>query len=175
MVILISGATHTGKTLLAQKLMERYKIPYLSIDHLKMGLIRSGQTSYTVNDDAKLTSYLWRIVKEIIKTIIENNQSLIIEGCYIPYYWKKDFDEDYLSKIQYYCLIMSNKYIENNFALICKYENEVERRLYVCEIDKQNLIMKNENNLRLCKKYGLNYIMIDNIYDIDGVCEALEI
>lgn len=51
MVILIAGASHTGKTLFAQKLLEKYKYPYLSIDHLKMGLIRSGQTNLTVEDD----------------------------------------------------------------------------------------------------------------------------
>ena len=47
MIILITGASHTGKTVLAQKLLEKYKYPYLSIDHLKMGLIRSGNTDLT--------------------------------------------------------------------------------------------------------------------------------
>lgn len=47
MIILITGASHTGKTLLAQKLLEKYHYPYLSIDHLKMGLIRSGKTALT--------------------------------------------------------------------------------------------------------------------------------
>ena len=42
MIILITGASHTGKTLLAQRMLEKYRYPYLSIDHLKMGLIRSG-------------------------------------------------------------------------------------------------------------------------------------
>ena len=64
MIILISGATHTGKTALAQRLMEEYKIPYLSIDHLKMGLIRSGQTKLTVDNDSELTPYLWNIVRK---------------------------------------------------------------------------------------------------------------
>lgn len=48
MIILIAGASHTGKTLLAQRLLEKYGYPYLSIDHLKMGLIRSGYTSLTL-------------------------------------------------------------------------------------------------------------------------------
>ena len=43
MIILITGASHTGKTLLAQRMLEEYQYPYLSIDHLKMGLIRNGQ------------------------------------------------------------------------------------------------------------------------------------
>lgn len=87
MIILITGASHTGKTLLAQKMLEEYKYPYLSIDHLKMGLIRSGNTSLTPEDDDELTEYLWPIVREIIKTVIENDQNLIIEGCYIPAGW----------------------------------------------------------------------------------------
>ena len=107
MVILITGASHTGKTQLAQTLLEKYKYPYLSIDHLKMGLIRSENTTLTVEDDEELTEYLWKIIKEIIKTNIENRQNIIIEGCYIPFDWKKDFEEEYLKEIQYVCLIMT--------------------------------------------------------------------
>ena len=47
MIFLIAGASHTGKTLLAQKLLEKYKYPYLSLGLLKMGLIRSGNTALT--------------------------------------------------------------------------------------------------------------------------------
>ena len=82
MIILITGASHTGKTVLAQKLLETYKYPYLSIDHLKMGLIRSGNTKLTpMSADEDLTAYLWPIVREMVKTAIENNQNLIVEGC----------------------------------------------------------------------------------------------
>mgnify|MGYP002508361350 CR=1 FL=1 len=93
MIVFVAGASHTGKTALAQKLLEKYKYPYLSMDHLKMGLIRSGQTSLTpLSDDALLTEYLWPIVREMVKTAIENDQNLIVEGCYVPYDWRKDFD-----------------------------------------------------------------------------------
>lgn len=85
MIILITGASHTGKTALAQKLLEKYQYPYVSIDHLKMGFIRSGYTKLTPGDDEKLTDYLWPIVREMIKTAIENRQNLIVEGCYIPF------------------------------------------------------------------------------------------
>lgn len=166
MVILISGTTHTGKTALSQRLMEKYKIPYFSIDHLKMGLIRSGKTTLTVNDDEELTSYLWSIVKEMIKTAIENKQNIIIEGCYIPFDWQKDFDEAYLREIKFYCLIMSAEYIENNFYDIVKFENVVENRIS-SDIDKAELIFDNKKNLQLCKEYGLEYILIDKEYEIE--------
>lgn len=98
MIILIGGASHTGKTLLAQRLLEKYHYPYLSVDHLKMGLIRSGQTELTPMDDDKLTDYLWPIVREMVKTAMENGQNLIVEGCYIPFDWEKDFTEGYRKK-----------------------------------------------------------------------------
>ncbi len=167
MIVLISGTTHTGKTVLAQKLTDRYKIPYFSIDHLKMGLIRSGQTDLTPDDDEKLTPYLWSIVKEIVKTAVENKQNLIVEGCYIPFDWQKDLTEEYLCEIVYYCLIMSEKYIENNFADIVKYESVIENRAVETDLSKQKLIQDNARNLRLCKKYKLNYILIDTDYKVD--------
>ena len=163
MIILISGATHTGKTLLAQKLLEKYSFPYLSIDHLKMGLIRSGQTELTPTDDDKLLLYLWPIIREIIKTAIENNQNLIVEGCYIPFDWEKDFNKNYLKEIKYICLIMSKKYIKNNFKNILKFENIVENRLN-SKINLEELILENENNLISCKKYNLPYVLFDDSY-----------
>ncbi len=166
MVILISGTTHTGKTALSQRLMEKYKIPYFSIDHLKMGLIRSGKTSLTVNDDKGLTPYLWSIVKEMIKTAIENKQNIIIEGCYIPFDWQKDFDESYLQEINFFCLIMTTEYIENNFSEILKFESIIEKRI-TPDINKADLIADNKTNLKLCKEYDLEYILIDKNYKIE--------
>ena len=174
MVILISGATHTGKTAFAQKLLEKYNYPYYSIDHIKMGLIRSGQTSLTPSDDKELTPYLWNIVKEIIKTAIENRQNLIIEGCYIPFDFKKDFPENYASEIKFCCLIMSENYIENRFSDIVKYESVIEQRLCT-EISKSQLIAENKRNLQLCKSNNLDYILIDDTYEGDLCIHKLKL
>ena len=167
MIILITGASHTGKTQLAQKLLEKYKYPYLSIDHLKMGLIRSGNTSLTpLSDDNELTEYLWPIVREIIKTAIENKQNLIVEGCYIPFDYAKDFSKEYLDNIKYYCIVMSENYIKNNFDDIKKYENVIEHRLCDdCTIE--NVLSDNKNILDKAKKHNVNYILIDDKYEFD--------
>lgn len=167
MVILIAGTSHTGKTFLAQKLLEKYKYPYISIDHLKMGLIRSKYTDISVEDDENLEKYLWPIIREIIKTNIENNQNIIIEGVYIPFNFKDDFSEKYLKNIKYVCLIMTEKYIKNNIENILKYENTIENRLYKDNINIDEFIEENKYNLDMCKKYGCNYILIDDKYDID--------
>ena len=166
MIILITGASHTGKTALAQKLLEKYKYPYLSIDHLKMGLIRSGNTELTPMDDDKLTKYLWPIVREMIKTAIENKQNLIVEGCYIPATWQEDFTSDYLDNIKYYCLVMSENYIKNHFEDVKNHANIIENRLEQ-DFTMDGLLQDNVCFLNGCKKHNLNYILIEENYEID--------
>ena len=168
MIILIAGASHTGKTTLAQKLLEKYKYPYLSIDHLKMGLIRSGNTELTpTSDDSDLTTYLWAIVREMIKTAIENKQNLIVEGCYIPFNWAKDFDKEYYDNIRYYCLVMSEKYIRKNFADIKSYANVIENRLDDDYCTLETVIADNRRVLELAIKHKVNYLLIDDEYKIE--------
>lgn len=170
MIILISGASHTGKTALAQKLLDKYKYPYLSIDHLKMGLIRSKNTSLTpMSDDKELTLYLWPIVCEMVKTAIENNQNLIVEGCYIPFNWKNDFDREYLEDIKYYCLVMSENYIRCHFDDIKKYASVIENRLDDSDCTIESVLEDNSQYFKLAKQYNANYILIDNEYSPETI------
>lgn len=166
MILLISGASHTGKTALAQRLLEKYGYPYLSIDHLKMGLIRSGHTPLTpASPDSALTAYLWPIVREIIKTAIENNQNLIVEGCYIPFDWEQDFAPAYREHIRYSCLVMSERYIQSHFADIKGYANVIENRLED-DCTLESVLEDNRKNLALAVKHHVNYTLIDGNYDI---------
>lgn len=168
MIVLITGASHTGKTALAQRLLEKYGYPYLSVDHLKMGLIRSGNTELTpLSDDKSLTEYLWPIVREIIKTAVENKQNLIVEGCYIPLDRKKDFEKEYLDNIKFYCLIMSEEYIEKHFEDILKYANVVEDRGADGDFTRQMMVRDNALMLKQCVKYGAEYILIDEEYGVE--------
>lgn len=167
MIYLIAGTSHTGKTVLAQRLLENKHWPYLSLDHLKMGLIRSGNTDLTVFDDDKLTGYLWPIAREMAKTAIENRQNLIIEGCYIPHSWAADFDESYRSQIKAVWLIMSENYIRTHFGTILDHASDVEQRLDDSGLSMEALIQDNQQNLKLCKQYGCDYILIDRDYDVN--------
>lgn len=166
MVLLIAGTSHTGKTALAQRLLEQYGWPYLSIDHLKMGLIRSGQTALTPEDDPELTQYLWPIVREMVKTAIENRQNLMVEGCYIPFGWREDLEEEYLRETRYVCLVMSRQYIEAHWEDIRGYASVVEQRGEEM-LDREELIRDNEENLCQCRERGLEYILIDKDYQVN--------
>jgi 2-phosphoglycerate kinase len=166
-IILIGGASHTGKTLFAQRLLEKFHYPYLSMDHLKMGLIRSGQTALTPMDDDKMTDYLWPIVREMVKTAIENGQNLIVEGCYIPFNWQADFEESYLTHIRYHCLVMSSRYIRDHFADIKKYSSVIERRLDDSDCTLESVLKDNSYYLQNCQKHNLEFILIDDAYTPD--------
>ena len=167
MIVLITGASHTGKTLLAQRLLEKYHFPYLSMDHLKMGLIRSGNTTLTpFSEDRELTEYLWPIVREIIKTAVENRQNLIVEGCYIPYDWKEDLEKKYLDEIKYICLVMSRDYIQEHFDEIRKFANIIEQRQDDEACTLENVLVDNENVQKLCEEHQLKYILIEDVYEV---------
>lgn len=171
MIILITGASHAGKTLLAQRLLEAYAMPYLSMDHLKMGLIRSGQTTLTPEDDDRLTAYLWPIVRELIKTAIENAQDLIVEGCYVPFDWRKDFDGRYLQEIRFFCLAMTDAYIDAHFDAIKANASAIEQRLddTCCTVDR----VKAENRAYIegFTRAGEQVTYIDR--DFEGTMQAI--
>lgn len=164
MIILITGATHTGKTALAQKLLEKYGIPFLSMDHLKMGLIRSGLTSLSPEDDEKLTAYLWPVVREIIKTAIENRQNLTVEGAYVPKNWRNGFNEEYSREIRAYCLIMTEYYIETYFDDIKRFANAAELRRNDSHCTKELLLKENARYMRLCRTSDCVPVLIEDEY-----------
>ena len=170
MIILIAGASHTGKTALAQKLLEKYHFPYISIDHIKMGLIRSGQTLLTpMSSQEELTEYLWPILKEIIKTCIENKQNLIVEGCYIPFDWKKHFSSDEQKEIQAFCLVMSEHYILNHFDDIKQYANVIEQRLDDTYFTLEHALAENQ----FFHQHATDFktIVIDQYQDIEKILD----
>jgi putative acetyltransferase len=169
-VILIAGASCVGKTLMAQKLLEIYKIPYFSIDHLKMGIYRScSDCGFTPESkDEIITEKLWPIIKSIIMTNIENDQNIIIEGCYFP----KSIDElekEYLLKIIFFHIIFSEQYIRKNFfGKIIENRNIVENR--GCEFEKSNesiekYILENKDNKEKCLRNNIIYFEIKENYD----------
>lgn len=194
MVILLGGSSHVGKTLVAQKLMERLGFPYMSLDHLKMGFIRSGMTNLTVNDDWEMRYWMWPFVAEIVKTAIENHQNLIVEGCYIPHNWKDSFTTsndspvlndsifsktdvldsghscvDYMADIRSAFIVMSRSYIEQHFDLIKGYANVIEKRLDDSGLDMERLVMCSEGFKEDCMANGTPFVEIDEAYDVDSL------
>lgn len=167
MVILMGGTGCTGKTYLSQKLMEKYCIPYMSIDHLKMGLIKGNANCEfnPLDDDEFIAQKMWPVLKGIITTVIENNQNIIIEGCYLFPYLINQLDDSYLNKIISFYIIFSKEYIEENFeSKIIKYNNIIEKRLTETR-NIREFIHNHKNIYDICKEYKTNHFVIKNNYE----------
>ena len=118
-------------------------------------------------DDGALTDYLWPILREMIKTVIENRQDLIIEGCYIPADWEKSFTGEYLEHIRACFLVMSEGYIRSHFDDIRGFANCIESRLDDSGLCREDLILDNRAVLERCRLHGCRYILLEDSYDID--------
>lgn len=176
MVIIVTGATHTGKTRLAQILLEKYHYPYISEDHIKMGLIRSGYTELTPADDDKMTGYLWPIIREMIKTAIENRQNLIVEGCYVPFDWEADFSEAYLQNIRFLCLCLSDHYIDAHFGEIKQHASCIEARLDDACCTPEMIKRENQYYYTGCVQHNLKFVLVEDNYTetVQNAVHALE-
>lgn len=179
MIILISAVSGTGKTLMAQKLLERYHIPYLSIDHLKMGLYQGNRNcGFTPLDSTEIIGdKLWPILKGIITTNIENEQNFIMEGCYILPHYLQDFDMTYSEKIIPVFFGFSSNYIRKNYETnIIKYRNAIESRNWPEERSINELIKEHREFKDRCLQAGVTYFEIDGDYDneIQNVYDYIE-
>ncbi|MEL7001416.1 MAG: 2-phosphoglycerate kinase [Bacteroidota bacterium] len=167
MIILLGGVSHTGKTYLAQQLLEKYNMPYLSLDHLKMGLIR-GEVScgFTIDDsDIEIANRMWPIVKGMIETNIENGQHLIIEGCYLPPDAVRALKVEHSSYILETYIGFADEYIAENFDnLILAHRNIIEKRKYkekrsINDFTEEHAVMRT-----MCKNNSLKYFEVDSDY-----------
>lgn len=172
MIYLIGGSSHVGKTLLAQRLLERTGFPYLSLDHLKMGFIRSGMTELTVEEDDAMCDFMWPFVVEMIKTAIENKQNMILEGCYIPVEWRESFSEQFLQHIKSLFVVMSEDYIRSHFSSIVDYANAIEQRVND-NPDMERLIGCSANFKSACEDYCEPCYVIDSVFDVEDMVKRV--
>ena len=168
MIILVGGNSCTGKTLMSQKLLEKYKIPYFSIDHLKMGLYRGDSNcGFTPLDSNEVIGEkLWPIIKGVIMTNIENDQNIIIEGCYLLPHFVKEFENAYSDQIISVFLGFSTKYIKEKFSSnILKHRSVIETRDFPEERLISQFIKEHNEFRKKCKENGVEYFEIDNDYE----------
>ena len=163
-IILIGGVSHVGKTLLAQRLLEKYKIPYTSLDHIKMGLIKGyGNCGFRASDsDDVISMKMWNLIKGIIDTCKENDQNIILEGCYLPPDKVKQLVCDDIVAIY---IGFSKEYIKGNFDKIVDFENIIEKRKYPEGRTQIDFVLANDILKEKCIKDNLPYFEIKSDYN----------
>jgi 2-phosphoglycerate kinase len=129
-VILIGGLGSTGKTYLAHRLMIQLEIPYISIDHIMMGIYRSNsKCGFTPQSDhITIGKILWPLIKEMVKTNIENSHSIIFEGFQLIPELIDKIESPYKEKIISIYLCFTNKYINKYYEDISSFRSVIEKR-----------------------------------------------
>lgn len=169
MIVLIGGVSSTGKTLMAKTLLESYKIPYFSIDYLKMGIYRSNpDCGFTPLDrNEVIAEKIWPILREMIKTYIENEQTIVIEGCYLLPRYIKELLDLYPDKIISSVLVFSTDYIRHRFRSHILAYREVAEKRGIEERPISQFINEHEDLKADCLSIGLDYDEISGDYERD--------
>ncbi len=82
MLYIVSGASRTGKTIIAKKIMQRKKIPYISLDWIVMGFT-NGLPEYGIHDKLwpdEIAEKLWCFLKAMLESMVWLKEEYIIEG-----------------------------------------------------------------------------------------------
>lgn len=87
-MILLGGASRTGKGIISQRLLNELKIPFLSTDPLKMALSRAvpGYRLNTAGSSIAVAEQLWPFVSTLIKNMAETDLEYIVEGELLPHH-----------------------------------------------------------------------------------------
>jgi hypothetical protein len=86
MLIFIGGAARTGKGILVRRLLAERRLPYFSLDVLKMGLAR-GAPEFPIDPDAggiPVAERLWPLVREMSHNLIAEQAPYAFEGEILP-------------------------------------------------------------------------------------------
>lgn len=165
MIILIGGAGCTGKTMLAQRLMERYQIPYMSADHVKMGLVRGWENCpFTPCDgDETIARYLWTVLEGVVRTNVENEQHLILEGCYIPPEHAVALEKEFPGIVFAVYPVFSREYVMRAYKDgIVAHRSDLEKRGYDEERTPEEIAREHECVCEACRKAGARCVEIDD-------------
>lgn len=85
-MILIGGAPRTGKGIIANMLMQKMHLPFLSIDPIKMALANAVPTYPLNTNDSSIavSMQMWPFVSALIDNMYQTNVEYIIEGEILP-------------------------------------------------------------------------------------------
>lgn len=82
MLYLIGGASRSGKSIVARRLLHERGIPYFSLDFLMMGLVNGlPELGFDPDQPSRVTAEkLWPLLRAVLVNILETEVDYLIEG-----------------------------------------------------------------------------------------------
>ncbi|MGO0713955.1 adenylate kinase [Bacillus subtilis] len=179
MLYIIGGASRSGKTTVAKRILEETKISYFSLDYLMMG-IAEGAPELAVNpteEDIKTAKRMWKIIDPLMRAMIENKIDYVIEGVQlVPSYLSK-FEQDYLGKVKLCFIGKAEIDVQNSIDEIKFYSSKTENDRFEDFNHRETvseLIRIKTDSIRIreeCEKYNLRYF--DSSFSFNKIIDSI--
>lgn len=164
MLYFISGASRSGKTIIAKRIALQNKIPYLSLDWIMMGFT-NGIPEYGVHDKLfpdDIAERLWSFLKAMFESMIAVETDCIIEGEAILPELITELLKEYPSKLKICFLGYIDVDIDKKVKEIRDFSNKkndwLENKSEAYVIDHvKNMIAHSKKIKKSCKENNMRY------------------
>ncbi|BBH20095.1 hypothetical protein Back11_14400 [Paenibacillus baekrokdamisoli] len=102
MLYIIGGASRSGKTTSAKRILKESEIPYLSLDYLMMGIANGIPEFgvYPTEGDFITGQKLWKVVNPLMTAMVENEIDYTVEGVQLIPSYVSQFEQRYSGKVK---------------------------------------------------------------------------
>lgn len=180
MLYLISGTSRSGKTIIAKKILERKKIPYMSLDWLVMGFT-NGMPQNGIHDKLfpdEIAEKLWDFLKAMCKSMLWSEVDYVIEGEAILPELVSELLSQYPDRIKICFVGYADIGVDEKIAYVKKFSKG--KNDWLCKESDDYIYSHTDNMITYsrmiksaCRKYDIRYI--DTSKDFVGaIDEAVE-
>jgi hypothetical protein len=164
MLLLVSGTSRSGKTLIARKLLAENQIPYLSLDWLMMGF-NNGIPEYGIHHllwPNEIAEKMAPFLRGMIDSMIVDGMDYVIEGEAMLPQSVAELIEEHPDKIRAVFVGYTEIKVEDKVALVKKHGGG-ENDWLTGKSDEYirdhigNMLAYSKKTRNECKKHGLSY------------------
>ncbi|NET34874.1 MAG: ATP-binding protein [Cyanothece sp. SIO1E1] len=172
MLYLIGGASRSGKTLLARRILKEKQIPYLSLDWLMMGF-NDGIPEYGIHHllwPNEIAKRIWPFLKGMIDNMLFEGVDYVIEGEAMLPELIAELIEKYPGQVRAIFMGYTDMEVDKKISLVKKHRGEEndwlmnESNEYIRD-HISNMISYSKRIKEDCEKYHLPYFDLSSDFD----------
>lgn len=164
MIYIISGASRSGKSIVAKGFFEKNFIPYIPLDCLMMGFM-NGVSSLGIHDKLwpdEIAEKMWPFLKAVCKNMIDNEIDYIFEGEAVLPEHIKELSDLHPGQIKTCFLGYTEVDVKKKISEVKRYPNHLNDWLLSQEEEEilnhiENMITYSHRIKKECIKYNLDY------------------